>query len=104
MGLDAAEVRQLRRETRERNVKRAKNTKKVYVVPPTERDLQRRREEANARRRVLRQAGLTTFVVGMRGGEVGIICLCCGLGSSNLDDVAEEYCGFCGVFHEFVPE
>lgn len=61
------------------------------------------REEAHARRVVLRQAGLTTYALGRRGGVKGITCLCCGLGSAHPTDIRERYCGFCNAYHDDVP-
>ncbi|MFW5941909.1 MAG: hypothetical protein ACOCXI_08920 [Chloroflexota bacterium] len=62
------------------------------------------RKQADARRRVLRQAGLRTYEIGRRAGAVGIVCLCCGLGSAHPQDVRQRYCGFCNAFHDDVPE
>ncbi len=33
-------------------------------------------------------------------GQLQIMCLTCGRVSSNPNDVAEKYCGYCHVFHE----
>lgn len=60
-------------------------------------------QAADARRRILRNAGLTTFVIGRRAGQAAIVCLCCSLGSSNPHDIHRRYCGFCKAFHDDVP-
>ena len=35
-----------------------------------------------------------------RAEAEAIFCRCCGMTSCNPTDVAERYCGYCGVFHE----
>ena len=52
------------------------------------------------RRRALLLAGLRTYTYGNRQGQVSILCLCCGLGSPNLGDIKNRYCGLCHVFHD----
>jgi hypothetical protein len=74
-----------------------------YRLPAELTDPAKLFEQADARRRVLRNAGLTTFVIGRRGGQAAIVCLCCGLGSSNPNDIERRYCGFCKAFHDDVP-
>jgi hypothetical protein len=54
---------------------------------------------AKRRREVLEAAGCSTYVLGERMGAQGIVCLCCGLGSSHADDIVSRYCGFCAEFH-----
>lgn len=54
---------------------------------------------AARRRAALTAAGCATYTLGQRGGHPGIVCLCCGLGSSHPDDLAQKYCGFCAAFH-----
>ena len=54
---------------------------------------------AARRRAALTAAGCATYTLGQRGGRAGIVCLCCGLGSSHPDDLAQKYCGFCAAFH-----
>lgn len=60
-------------------------------------------QDAAARRRVLRQANLTTYTIGRRDSEAAIICLCCGLSSTNENDLLNRYCGFCKAHHDDVP-
>ena len=55
--------------------------------------------QAKRRRQVLEVAGCSTYVLGERMGSQGIVCLCCGLGSSNAEDIVTRYCGFCAEFH-----
>jgi hypothetical protein len=63
------------------------------------------RVQSERRRAALVAAGCATYTVGYRGGLPSIICLCCGLGSSNPNDVQNRYCGFCHEWHsEWVPE
>ena len=57
-------------------------------------------EEANHRRAALIARGCSTYIVGKRKGYPSILCLCCGLGSANLNDIQQKYCGFCHTFHE----
>ena len=72
--------------------------KRTYTIPPEiETD---RRAKAQRRRQALVRAGCATYEMGFRGGQKGIQCLCCGLGSSNPGDILEKYCGFCREFHQ----
>lgn len=41
-----------------------------------------------------------TFEVLDIGGKAAIKCLHCGLVSYNPNDVAQKFCGKCGLFHE----
>lgn len=72
--------------------------KRKYSSPP-EVDLAARRVAAERRRKALVDAGCSTYELGHRGGAVAIQCLCCGLGSSNVTDIAQRYCGFCKATH-----
>lgn len=54
---------------------------------------------AERRRAALTTAGCSTYSLGVRNGETSIVCLCCGLGSSSVEDVNHRYCGFCREFH-----
>lgn len=58
-----------------------------------------RLERAAERRVALAAAGLATYVLGVPGLSNRILCVCCGLPSSNPNDIAERYCGFCHQFH-----
>lgn len=73
--------------------------KRTYSLPAGLVDPEPLRKEAARRRQALRDAGCSTYVIGVRGGAPGIVCLCCGLGSSNRSDIEERYCGFCKAFH-----
>lgn len=55
--------------------------------------------QAARRRRALFNAGCSTYTLGIRSGVRAIVCLCCGLGSVNLLDIQNRYCGFCKAFH-----
>lgn len=57
------------------------------------------REQAERRRTAMVAGGCATFSLGNRGNAPAIICLCCGLGSSNLSDISDRYCGFCKTHH-----
>jgi hypothetical protein len=57
------------------------------------------RAQAEKRRAALVAAGCSTYSVGYRGSLPAIICHCCGLGSSNPNDVLNRYCGFCHEYH-----
>lgn len=59
----------------------------------------RLRTEANLRRDALSGAGCSTYTMGLREGIEAIVCLCCGLGSVNANDIEQRYCGFCHAFH-----
>ncbi|MBX3058274.1 MAG: hypothetical protein KF770_17565 [Anaerolineae bacterium] len=74
-----------------------------YKLPPEIENLGRRGFEAAQRRKALRQAGCTTYALGMKGGSQAIVCLCCGLGSSHPDDIEKRYCGFCQQHHDDPP-
>lgn len=66
---------------------------------PSESDIQRLKAEAAKRRNALKQHGCSTYQIGLRGGELAIQCLCCGLGSFNSNDIEQKYCGFCHEWH-----
>lgn len=66
---------------------------------PTDIDIVKERVEAKKRRDALVAAGCSTYVLGWRDGHPRIICLCCGLGSTNTRDIKELYCGFCHELH-----
>lgn len=70
--------------------------KRTYTHPAVETD---RRAKANRRRAALVVAGCATYTIGVRGGLPGIVCLCCGLGSSDTADINRRYCGFCQKYH-----
>jgi hypothetical protein len=70
-----------------------------WALPPDVHDPARLRAQADRRRVALEARGCQTYVVGMRGGQAAIVCLCCGLGSANPQDIAEKYCGFCHAWH-----
>ncbi len=70
--------------------------KRVYTTPPVEADL---RQKADRRRAALEANGCATYVIGQRGPALGIVCLCCGLGSSEPHDLVNRYCGFCARYH-----
>lgn len=66
---------------------------------PSEIELQRLREESAKRRAALQNAGCSTYTFGLKNSQQAILCLCCGLGSHNLNDIQQKYCGFCHEFH-----
>lgn len=70
--------------------------KRTYTIPAVEADL---RAKADRRRKALETHGCATYTIGERGGQAGIVCLCCGLGSSDPGDIRQRYCGFCHEFH-----
>ena len=70
-----------------------------WETPPEIHDPARLRADADRRRAALTQAGCQTYTVGMRGGQVAIVCLCCGLGSAHPGDLQNHYCGFCHAWH-----
>lgn len=74
------------------------NPTRTYLYP-TEINKRRVRKRAARRRAALTDAGCSTYETGLRGGQIAIICLCCGLGSNNQNDVEQKYCGFCHEFH-----
>lgn len=76
---------------------RRKRPRQTYVIPPEIE--QERRAKAQRRRAALVAAGCATYELGFRGGASAIQCLCCGLGSSNITDINQRYCGFCKCFH-----
>ena len=57
------------------------------------------RADASRRRQALISGGCATYVIGSRGGAAAIVCLSCGLGSANANDIREKYCGFCQAWH-----
>ncbi|MEZ4684172.1 MAG: hypothetical protein R2932_59175 [Caldilineaceae bacterium] len=73
--------------------------KRVYVLPPETVDTATLRAKAQRRRQALTAADCSTYVIGIRSGQPGIVCLCCGLGSSSPNDIEQRYCGFCHEFH-----
>lgn len=52
---------------------------------------------AKERRYILQKAGLATYEINANDGA--IVCLCCGMLSSNLHDIRFLYCGYCHEFH-----
>lgn len=56
-------------------------------------------EQAEKRRAVLVAGGCSTYTLGTKGDAPAIVCLCCGLGSSNPNDIEQKYCGFCHAWH-----
>jgi len=66
---------------------------------PQEVDDQTLHAQADRRRAALIAAGCATHTFGYSGGQLAIICLCCGLGSVNENDISNRYCGFCHEFH-----
>ena len=70
-----------------------------WATPPEIHDPARLRADAERRRVALVQAGCQTYTVGMRGGQVAIVCLCCGLGSPHPGDRQHRYCPFCQARH-----
>lgn len=70
--------------------------KRNYTIPAVESDL---KAKAKRRRAALEAYGCATYTIGARGGQAGIVCLCCGLGSSSPEDINARYCGFCSEFH-----
>lgn len=66
---------------------------------PSEVDVDAARTRAHRRRSALVATGCQTYELGARAGHLAIVCLCCGLGSSNPQDIANLYCGFCQQFH-----
>lgn len=78
---------------------------RTYHLPPDVDDPGTLREQASRRRRALDAGGCQSYVLGMRSGYSVIVCLCCGLGSANISDISEKYCGFCRTYHgEWRPE
>jgi len=71
---------------------------KLYSYPHdiNERDLRRR---ADRRRAALIAHSCATYELGWRDGDQRILCLCCGLGTTNSHDIREKFCGFCRHFH-----
>lgn len=57
------------------------------------------RHQADRRRAALTAHGCATYTIGLRGTVPAIACLCCGLGSSHAQDIAQRYCGFCHQYH-----
>lgn len=72
--------------------------KRIYT-PPKDTDIPTLKRQAAKRRAALVAAGCSTYALGYRNGVPGILCLCCGLGSSNVNDIEEKFCGFCHSFH-----
>lgn len=78
--------------------------KRTYSLPAGLTDPAPLRKAADRRRQALADAGCSTYVIGVRQGAPGIVCLCCGLGSSNGHDIEERYCGFCRAHHSEAKE
>lgn len=78
--------------------------KRTYTLPAGLFDPEQQRQAAARRRQALAAAGCSTYVIGVRGGAAAIVCLCCGLGSSNANDIDEKYCGFCKEWHSEAKE
>lgn len=78
---------------------------RIYFKPqPNTENL---RQQAQRRRRALVAAGCSTYSVECTSsnGREAILCLCCGLGSANANDIRQRYCGFCAEYHtEEVPD
>ena len=70
--------------------------KRTYTHPAGETE---RGAKAARRRAALAAHGCATYTIGVRDGQPGIVCLCCGLGSSNRNDINQRYCGFCRAHH-----
>lgn len=79
-------------------------TKRSYGLPAGLIDPEPLRHEATRRRQALTAHGCSTYVIGVRGGIPAIVCLCCGLGSTNTGDIEERYCGFCQTWHSDAKE
>lgn len=79
-------------------------TKYSYKLPKWIVDPPAHRREATRRRQALIAGGCSTYVIGVRGGVAAIVCLCCALGSTNVDDINNLYCGFCKEFHSEAKE
>lgn len=73
--------------------------KRTYSVPVGLADPEALRKEAERRRTALVAGGCSTYTIGIKTGQAAIVCLCCGLGSSNAGDIRERYCGFCHAYH-----
>lgn len=71
---------------------------RTYTYPPEVEILELRRR-ASLRRLALVAAGCSTYTIGYRDAQPAIMCLCCGLGSSNAHDIANRFCGLCGEYH-----
>lgn len=78
--------------------------KRSYSLPAGLIDPEPLRRDAGRRRQALIGGGCSTYVIGVRGGVTAIICLCCGLGSTNAGDIDERYCGFCQTWHSEAKE
>jgi hypothetical protein len=70
-----------------------------YIFPATNPGAATLRRQAARRRQALVAAGCATYTLGARGGQSAIVCLCCGLGSADMRDIARRSCGFCREFH-----
>jgi hypothetical protein len=70
----------------------------TYITGP-EVDAEALKARARHRRLALNSNGCQTYEIGMRASQPAILCLCCGLGSANENDIHERYCGFCHEFH-----
>lgn len=73
--------------------------RRTHIPPPKIMDTETLHRSASRRRQALIAGGCSTYIIGYRGGRPGIVCLCCGLGSSNTNDIQERYCGFCRQTH-----
>lgn len=79
-------------------------TKRSYSLPAGLIDPAPLRKDAGRRRQALTVAECSTYVIGVRCGVTAIVCLCCGLGSTNAGDIEERYCGFCQTWHSDAKE
>lgn len=69
-------------------------------ITPAEVDTETLRRSAKRRRDALTAAGCSTYATGYKNGVPSIVCLCCGLGSCNPNDIQARYCGFCHDVHQ----
>ena len=74
-----------------------RHRQRTYSLPPEVEAA--RRAKAQRRRKALVNAGCATYELGHRGAAQAIQCLCCGLGSNNVTDINQRFCGFCQQFH-----
>lgn len=65
-------------------------------VPTDDAELHR---QAARRRAALVAGGCATYQLGYNAGNLAIVCMCCGLGSTNFNDIDQRYCGFCQAWH-----
>jgi hypothetical protein len=70
-----------------------------------ERRMELSRQRAAKRRKLLVEAGFSTYILSTRNGMNVILCLCCGMTSANKNDIEQRYCGFCRAHHsEWISE